>query len=129
MPRYDRRRPRFARPRHPFHAAIWMIGLGVLFLWGHWWPGILVLIGLSMIVGAFSRPPAPRPFDEPFDENRRPYPPPPPPAPAPPTDYHRVDLLPATCPRCGAPVRAYEVKWSGSQAASCAYCGSKLPSK
>jgi DNA-directed RNA polymerase subunit RPC12/RpoP len=56
------------------------------------------------------------------------------PPPAPPTmaaapieQTHRSDLLPATCPHCGGPIRSYEVKWTGKQTAACPYCGSHLP--
>ena len=48
--------------RHGYHrfggrpkalsSAIWLIGIGVLMLTGDWWPGILVLVGLSMVVEA-----------------------------------------------------------------------------
>jgi len=33
-------------------AAIWLIGLGILFMVDYIWPGILILIGLTMIVRA-----------------------------------------------------------------------------
>jgi hypothetical protein len=33
-------------------AAIWLIGLGILFMVHYIWPGILILIGLTMIVRA-----------------------------------------------------------------------------
>jgi len=36
-------------------AAIWLIGLGILFLLNYIWPGILILIGLTMIVNATMR--------------------------------------------------------------------------
>jgi hypothetical protein len=32
------------------NAGIWLIGLGILWLTNTWWPGILILIGLSMLV-------------------------------------------------------------------------------
>ena len=32
------------------HAAVWLIGMGVLFWTGAWWPGIMFLIGISAIV-------------------------------------------------------------------------------
>jgi hypothetical protein len=43
--------------------------------------------------------------------------------------YHRVDLLPTNCPRCGAPTRGHEIHWIGAQSANCSYCGSSLPMK
>ena len=36
-----------ARPWRELSGGLWLIGLGVLFLSGTFWPGILVLVGLS----------------------------------------------------------------------------------
>jgi hypothetical protein len=138
MYRFHRQRSRFAHRGRPLQGAIWLIGLGILVLWGHWWPGILVLVGLSLIMrAAFSGSAA-----QPFDGMERPTPPTPTPPPAPvpivitmpvqqaPVNVgHRAELLPTNCPRCGAPVRSFEVKWTGTQSAACAYCGSNLPMK
>lgn len=33
-------------------AAVWLIGLGLLFMVNYIWPGILILIGITMIVNA-----------------------------------------------------------------------------
>lgn len=30
-------------------GAVWMIGLGILFITGRWWPGILIVIGAGSI--------------------------------------------------------------------------------
>jgi hypothetical protein len=38
-------------------GAVWLIGLAILFATDKLWPGILILIGLSMIGGALVRPP------------------------------------------------------------------------
>jgi hypothetical protein len=107
-----------------------LIGLGILFFWGHWLPGILILIGLSILLGAFFRSSAP---GWPQDPPAPPVPMPPfaapTQAPAPVDPIHRVDLLPATCPQCGGPIRSYEVKWTGAQSAACPFCGSNLPMK
>jgi hypothetical protein len=118
-----------------------MIGLGVLMLTGHWWPGILVLIGISMVVGAVMKESGPQVLDQP-DEFRTPPPPPAPfqpavtPArpepvtpPAPVEPNYRTDLLPANCDHCGGPIRTQEVKWLNSKAAACPYCGSTLTLK
>ncbi|MEM5774402.1 MAG: hypothetical protein AAGU05_05315, partial [Anaerolineaceae bacterium] len=37
------------------NAAIWLIGLGILWLTGLWWPGILIVAGVSMLVQAVLR--------------------------------------------------------------------------
>jgi hypothetical protein len=38
-------------------GAVWLIGLAILFATGTIWPGILILIGASMLLGALVRPP------------------------------------------------------------------------
>lgn len=117
----------------------WIIGLWVLFSSGHGiWPGILILVAISMIFGSVfreeSRPPEPplAPF-EPHIPQPVPYPVAPKPAAEkvsiPVTPSHRADLLPTTCAHCGGPVRSYEVKWTGKQSAACSYCGSNLKMK
>ncbi|MGB8214914.1 MAG: hypothetical protein WCE68_15275 [Anaerolineales bacterium] len=114
---------------HNLHAGIWLIGLAILAWRGWWWPGILVLVGISMILEALLRQSEPKAFE--------PEKPPSPPAPvvaaplmaapAEPVSEHRLDLLPATCPQCGGPVRGPEVKWTGPRSANCPYCGGNLP--
>src|SRR5258706_3270854 len=125
-------------PRH-FHRLgffpgfFWPIGLAFLLFGGHWWPAILILIGLSVIFGSFfhdERPMEPRNPPPPVYK-RRPMTPPPAPRidPAPVQQIHRLDLLPLTCSQCGGPIRSYEVKWTGAQSAACPYCGSNLKMK
>lgn len=41
----------------------------------------------------------------------------------------RTEWLPATCPRCGAPVSAATVLWTSRNTADCAYCGTNLERK
>ncbi len=137
MPKFHRHRAKYARPWRSISSAVWLIGLGILFLWGHWWPGILILVGLSLVLEAVWQGAAPQTFEE---NPEPPLAPPPAPAPAKPiviapaspppaSNGHRADLLPATCPNCGGPARASEVKWIGPQSAACGYCGSALPMK
>ncbi len=45
------------------------------------------------------------------------------------TKAHRTEWLPATCPRCGAPVSATTVPWTGRNTADCAYCGTNIERK
>jgi hypothetical protein len=123
-------------------AAIWLIGLGILALTDQWWPGILILIGLSMVVNAVmpagERPPRPG-ADETKDHSylEEPFPdadePPPPPPPEPPLQVKVPDKkpafsgdLPSHCPMCGAPVEASKVKRDPSGAPICAYCEASL---
>jgi DNA-directed RNA polymerase subunit RPC12/RpoP len=110
-----------------------MIGLAILFWKGWWWPGMLVLIAISMLVegvimalvpGASepetrSKPKAaPRPIPPPTADRR---------TGAAPKPQRRVDLLPARCPGCGAQVREDAVAWTTPQTAECQYCGTRLP--
>jgi hypothetical protein len=124
--------PPLFRPHRHFGGWFWLIGLAILFSSGHGvWPGILVLIGLSMVFGSlFREERRPEKQEPPFDPYSQPVTPPPAPKPvSSPDPIHSVDLLPATCPQCGGPVRSYEVKWTGAQRAACPYCGSNLPLK
>jgi hypothetical protein len=129
MPRHKRFRhgPPLFGPRRHFGGIFWLIGLAILFSSGHWWPGILVLIGLSMVFGSF--------FGEEKPSELQNQPPPyyeapvMPPAPAPVEQIHRVDLLPLTCTHCGGPIRSHEVTWTSAHSAACPYCGSNLQMK
>jgi hypothetical protein len=38
-------------------SAVWLIGIAALFAFDVFWPGILILVGLSMVAGALVRPP------------------------------------------------------------------------
>lgn len=148
MPRFHHRGPDFGRRGGPFKGMFWLIALGVFFFSGMFrsrgegislFPGILILIGVIMVISTViknSRPPEapPRPdFDWERPEERPVRPAPvrfdPPVRPAPASNSPRVDLLPATCPRCGAPVRSNEIKWTNSHSATCAYCGSTINAK
>ncbi len=123
-------------------AAIWLIGLGILWLTGQWWPGILILIGLSMVAKSFVRsaepeePAAPEPTldaapmpaaetrSEPEDRfEAEPIPPETAPAPAAQGDTRR---LPNRCPMCGAPVQPADVVWRSANDPACAFCSANL---
>ena len=111
-------------------GGFWWIILAIFLLRGNWWPGILVLIGLSIVFGSLFRDSAPQePHNPPPLHVPMPLPATPTMAPAPIEQTHRSDLLPLTCPHCGGPIRAYEVKWTGKQSAACPYCDSNLPMK
>lgn len=136
MPRFNRDRHGFRHRGRPMLGAIWMIGLGFLFLTGHWWPGILILVGISVVLGAIQKESQPQVFDQTPPPVQPIYPAPSAPVtpqPVNPTtpvqiDF-RSDLLPANCGQCGAPVRSHDVKWLNSKSAACSYCGSTLSMK
>jgi len=140
MRRYKRYRygPGLFRPWRPFRF-IWLIILGMLFFGWRWWPGIIGLFVLLMVLESVFRASTPgwpqNPPPPPFDPSPPPFTPTPfdqtqgKPVPAPVTPVHRTDLLPATCPQCGGPIRAHEVTWTGAQSAACPFCGSNLPMK
>lgn len=137
MPGFYRQRHKFGRQGNSLMGAIWMIGLGVLFFTGDWWPGILVLVGLTMILEAlikdsprqvFDEPEAAAPPAEPFQAAPPSQPEPAQPPAAVETNY-RTDLLPANCAQCGGPIRIHEVKWLSSKTAACPYCDSTLTMK
>jgi hypothetical protein len=115
-----------------FHAVIWMGGLYYLFTRGQIFPGIFVLILISIIYEALLRRFVPRAYEvveepkpEPQVEDK----------PvissvnfsSPPPAEHRIELLPQVCPSCSGPIRGHEVKWTGPQSANCPYCGTNLP--
>jgi hypothetical protein len=129
---------RFKRQRGPaaeVQSAIWLIGLGLLFLTGWWWPGIMIVIGASMVAGALVRgwedgnPPAEAAPAPPPMPTFAPHPPPPPapvilqpapePAPAP-----RPVRLPDICPNCGAPPRSLTSR--SEVPGACPFCGSEI---
>ena len=121
-------------PWRTIHGAVWLIGLAILFWQGWWWPGILVLVAVSGLVEAVIQlavpgatvpeEPAATPAVEQGPDVHAPTP-----AHVPPVIEHRAELLPAACPKCSAPVRGNEVKWTGPQSADCPYCGANLPMK
>jgi len=116
------------------HIAVWLIGLFILAVKNWWWPGILVLVGISVLLEGFLQQYAPQAYEE-----ETPSMPAPPPAPAPPVtppaavsaasaiQEHRVELLPQSCPNCSGPIRGHEVRWTGPNSANCPYCGTNLP--
>ena len=119
-------------------AGIWLIGLGILFLFNYIWPGILILIGLTMVVTAVmpvekkEMPAAPLPPTPAQPPNA--VQPEAPGEPLPPVLAAKADLLykqsllPETCPACGGPVRqnAQQVVWHDDETAACPFCAAKL---
>ncbi len=103
-------------PRKSISGGIFLIGLAILFATDHFWPGILVLIGVTSMVEVFLRRMTPDDEDIPL----------------------RVDLperlaskpelvrYPAKCPHCGAPVPEPLQEGTNKHSAACAYCGATL---
>ncbi len=121
------------------NAAVWLIGLGLLWLTDLWWPGILILIGASMLVQVLVSPSGPAEVISPKNE---------PPAPQEAVEQekaediwdddetetpafiqpldagHDAGLLPQNCPACGGPVaeNAHKVEWLDAKTAKCPFC-------
>ncbi len=133
---------KFSSRASNLNAAIWLIGLGILWLTGLWWPGILILVGVSMLVQALVRNQA---GDEPevittttaplSDEPKAPAEPANPDVWADekaetPSFIEKDQLkgnpavLPEKCPACGGPIgeNAHKVVWMGEHTARCPFC-------
>ncbi len=120
-------------PWQSLHGIIWIIGIIILASYNWWWPGILVVLGISIFYEAILRQLVPGAFieEKPAQTSQVTAPPAAaiPPLQATPVavQEHRIDLLPQVCPSCNAPIRGNEVKWTGLQSANCPYCGTNLP--
>ena len=124
-------------PWRYIQVAIWLVGLGILAVTGKWWPGILVLLVVSVFYETLIKrfvPTAsvPEEPEKPVIPSTTAPPPEPLAAPAvslpdPPVREHRAELLPSECLKCGGPIRSQEVIWTGAQSADCPYCGANLP--
>ncbi len=124
-------------PWRNLHGAVWMIGLAILAWKGWWFPGILVLVAISMVIEAVLMALVPGAYraktsaDEDGGQEESVSRTAPAPAAAPAAaskvDEHPYELLPITCPKCGGPVRGNEVKWTGLRSADCTFCGANLP--
>ena len=124
-------KPKLTGPWRSLHGAVWLIGLAILAWRDWWWPGILVLVAISMIIEALLMQYAPQAFEK--SEQLAEPPAPLPPAASPtassqssPGPDHPIELLPSTCPKCGGPIKGHEVKWVGLRSADCPYCGARL---
>ena len=119
--------------RNNIQAAVWLIGIGILLYTGYWWPGILILAGISMLVKTMTRPVLPMPphvqrddFSKPEEKDDFELPVS---LPVPEENEvgtgDNVDLLPEHCPSCGGPVESGKVRWQGDRA-NCLFCGVNL---
>jgi hypothetical protein len=125
MSRHERK-TELVGPWRSLHLAVWLIGLAILAWRDWWWPGLLVLAGISLLIEAALRQYAPQAYQE-VEEAAAPAPAAPTSPPPPPVVEHRLELLPSICPSCGGPIRGVEVRWTGPQSADCPYCGTNLP--
>jgi hypothetical protein len=124
-------------PWRSLHGIIWLVGIIILAINNSWWPGILVLVVISVIYEAILRRYAPQAYvevqsDQPDVPTQTAEPAVIPGVPvaatsAPSMPEHRFELLPQACPNCNGPIRSHEVKWTGPQSANCPYCGTNLP--
>lgn len=114
-------------PWNQIHTAIWLIGIAILAWRGWWWPGILVLVALSVLLEGFVRARYPQQSEEvaesipsvnPVTSAALPVP-----AAPPTTETEKpTNRYPARCPSCGAPVKIQTTQSTGE----CAYCGAHI---
>lgn len=109
-------------------GVIWMVGLAILALKGWWWPGILILVAISTIYESILMSAYPKQEEEPAaPAGSTPIVPPSPVVKTETRVEYPTASLPTNCPRCGAPARGHDVKWTSVHSADCAFCGANLP--
>lgn len=141
---HSHKRWRKRSKHHELTGALWMIGMGVLFITGWWWPGILILMGVVSVVsamaGEWNWDGEPEAQTEQKPKRARPVEATPPPSPFSSTEpLTRMETalqavrpatpaaplrLPEFCPHCGAPTRA--LRHFAPQPDECAFCGGGL---
>ncbi len=141
MSKDDKPKKKLKGPWESIHGAIWLIGLAILFYRGDIFPGILVLVGISILAQAAIEKFYPDAVEVTPSESQSIPQPPAPPAPpgftpvaAPASNAsavvsYPVDRLPSECLKCGAPVHAGEVRWQDEKTPHCAFCNAILPLK
>lgn len=107
--------PELPTPWKQIQAAIWLIGLAILFWQGWWWPGILVLVAISGVTQAVLQTYVKRQQEQQQAELERQQ-----------REQRRSDWLPAKCPQCGGPLSVETVRWTGPDTADCPYCTAHL---
>ena len=107
--------PELPTPWKEVQAAIWLIGLAILFWQGWFWPGILVLVAISGVTQALLQTYVKRQQEQrqaELDQQQ--------------WEQRRSDWLPSQCPQCGGPLSVESVKWTGPDTADCPYCNTHL---
>ncbi len=127
------RKKKLTGPWHNVQVALWLFGLALLAIFDWWWPGILVLIGISVLFEALIMRLAPQAFKEEVATGGQPKKGVPGEAPNEPTsvtsvhEEHPSDLLPSVCPKCGGPLRNQDIKWVSAHAVECPFCNARIP--
>jgi hypothetical protein len=96
-------------------SAIWLIGLAILAWQNWWWPGILVLVGISGLVQAGIQMYLSRQSETQQEASQ-----------AKDLAKERGEWLPSICPTCGAPLSVSTVRWTSAATADCPYCKANL---
>ncbi len=107
---------KFAAPRQGLTGAIFMIGLALLFATDWIWPGILVLVGITSLVGAYMGRSEPGSDDIPLRVEQ-------------PLEEEQVAAVrfAAQCASCGAATPQELPEGSSPEIkAVCSFCGSPL---
>ena len=102
-------------PWQRIQGAIWLIGLAVIALQGWWWPGILVLAGISGLTQGVIQLYLKRQEEERarLEAERQ-------------AMEARGKWLPPKCPNCGGPLSVSTVKWTGPNTADCPFCNANI---
>jgi membrane protein implicated in regulation of membrane protease activity len=117
---FDQKESQPAEPELPvpwqrIQGALWLIGIAILALTDWWWPGILMLVALSILAQAslqlyFSRKTKSEKIQNEAQQ----------------LDVQRAAWLPAVCPACGGPLSVRTVQWTGPATADCPYCSAHI---
>jgi len=107
--------------------AIWLIGLAILFYFDWIWPGILVLVAISILYQAAIQRLVPEAVEEEKPETEMLQPAKPAAVEKPAPVEYPLHRLPSECPKCAGPIRGQEVRWTSPYSADCPYCGANLP--
>lgn len=106
--------PQFSAPRQGLTGAVFMIGMAVLFATDWFWPGILVLVGITSLLGTYLEKSEPDEDDIPLRVDV--------PAEGPPAEVRYA----RKCSSCGAATPQALQEGTTDRGVACSYCGSQL---